>query len=39
VHQAIHAAGADLTNHLAQAPYGAEMIERFMIVGTLDADA
>ena len=34
-HQVIHRAGCDLTNALKQAPHGADMLERFPIVGEL----
>lgn len=34
-HQVVHVAGADLTNALAQAPHGPELLERFSIVGML----
>ncbi len=37
-HQAMHNAGADLTPFLAQAPHGAEMLAKFPVVGTLDAE-
>jgi predicted heme/steroid binding protein len=35
VHQVIHHAGCDLTNALKQAPHGADMLEKFPIVGEL----
>jgi len=35
VHQVIHKAGCDLTEALKQAPHGADMLERFRIVGEL----
>ncbi len=35
-HQVIHAAGTDLTRGLDQAPHGADLLERFPVVGTLD---
>jgi len=34
-HQATHTAGSDLTDELAQAPHGPEMLDRFPIVGIL----
>ncbi len=34
-HQAMHEAGADLTEALAQAPHGEDLLQRFPIVGTL----
>ncbi|MBI5305717.1 MAG: cytochrome B5 [Chloroflexi bacterium] len=34
-HQVIHTAGADLTAELAQAPHGAEMLEKFPVVAEL----
>jgi len=34
-HQALHTAGADLTSDLAQAPHGADLLEKFPIVGVL----
>ena len=37
-HQVIHKAGVDLTASLEQAPHGAELLERFPIVGTLQED-
>jgi len=35
VHQVTHYAGRDLTNALKQAPHGADMLEKFPIVGKL----
>ena len=35
-HQVMHHAGEDLTDSLDQAPHGAELLERFPIVGTLE---
>ena len=37
-HQVIHNAGVDLTASLEQAPHGAELLERFPIVGTLQEE-
>lgn len=37
-HQVLHAAGTDLTDALAQAPHGADLLERFPVVGTLVED-
>ena len=37
-HQVVHLAGNDLTNDLAQAPHGADLLERFPVVGTLVED-
>lgn len=37
-HQAVHMAGRDLTEDLAQAPHDADLLERFPVVGTLIAD-
>jgi len=34
-HQVIHAAGADLTSSLDQAPHGEDLLERFPIIGVL----
>ena len=34
-HQVFHNAGLDLTDRLEQAPHGAEILERFPVVGTL----
>jgi len=35
IHQVIHRAGYDLTEVLEQAPHGADMLDRFPIVGEL----
>ena len=35
VHQVFHAAGTDLTGELEQAPHGADLLDRFPIVGVL----
>lgn len=37
-HQVLHNAGLDLTNSLEQAPHGADMLERFPVVGMLRSD-
>jgi predicted heme/steroid binding protein len=37
-HQVLHAAGQDLTETLEQAPHGADLLERFPIVGILIED-
>jgi predicted heme/steroid binding protein len=37
-HQAFHAAGADLTASLHEAPHGAGVLAHLSIVGTLEAD-
>ena len=34
-HQAMHAAGSDLTRSIDQAPHGTDLLERFPVVGTL----
>ena len=34
-HQVLHNAGEDLTDDLEHAPHGADLLERFPIVGTL----
>ena len=38
-HQVLHRAGADLTEELKQASHGADLLERFPVVGTLGKDA
>jgi predicted heme/steroid binding protein len=35
IHQVSHYAGCDLTDALKQAPHGADMLEKFPIVGKL----
>ena len=35
VHHVAHYAGCDLTDTLKQAPHGADMLERFLVVGEL----
>lgn len=37
-HQVLHYAGQDLTDELEQAPHGAEMLERFPLVGKLRSE-
>ncbi|MGD1994738.1 MAG: cytochrome b5 domain-containing protein [Anaerolineae bacterium] len=34
-HQVRHAAGLDLTSELAAAPHGADLLERFPVIGIL----
>jgi predicted heme/steroid binding protein len=34
-HQVLHAAGDDLTDELAQAPHGADLLQKFPVVGVL----
>jgi predicted heme/steroid binding protein len=34
-HQVLHSAGADLTDDMAFAPHGDDMLERVALVGTL----
>jgi predicted heme/steroid binding protein len=34
-HQALHEAGMDLTDALADAPHGEDLLERAVLVGTL----
>jgi len=38
-HQALHQAGADLTQGLTKAPHGADLLERFPVMGTLGKDS
>ncbi len=35
IHQVTHYAGCDLTDALKQAPHGADMLEKFPVVGEL----
>jgi predicted heme/steroid binding protein len=35
-HQALHVAGRDLTDELADAPHGEDLLERAVLVGTLE---
>ena len=35
-HQVLHTAGVDLTASLDQAPHGADLLERFPVIGMLD---
>ena len=37
-HQVLHNAGEDLTDSLEEAPHGADLLERFPVVGMLRAD-
>jgi predicted heme/steroid binding protein len=37
-HQVLHMAGVDLTASLDQAPHGADLLERFPVIGMLDGD-
>ncbi|MBN1763432.1 MAG: cytochrome B5 [Methanomicrobia archaeon] len=37
-HQVIHHAGEDLTGSLDHAPHGAELLDRFPVVGTLEEE-
>ena len=37
-HQVFHAAGQDLTASLEQAPHGADLLEKFPVVGTFCKD-
>nr|KXH77621.1 MAG: cytochrome B5 [Candidatus Thorarchaeota archaeon SMTZ1-83] len=37
-HQVLHDAGCDLTDSLAEAPHGPEMLDRFPVVGILEDD-
>jgi len=37
-HQVVHHAGLDLTESLEEAPHGADLLERFPVVGTLQDD-
>ena len=37
-HQVLHTAGVDLTASLDQAPHGADLLERFSVVGMLEED-
>ncbi len=35
-HQVLHTAGVDLTASLDQAPHGADLVERFPVIGMLE---
>ncbi len=35
-HQVLHHAGVDLTDALALAPHGADLLERFPVIGVLE---
>jgi predicted heme/steroid binding protein len=37
-HQVLHTAGVDLTASLDQAPHGADLLERYPVIGMLDED-
>jgi predicted heme/steroid binding protein len=37
-HQVLHDAGQDLTEALSQAPHGAEILDRFLLVGELQGN-
>ena len=37
-HQVLHVAGVDLTAGLDQAPHGADLLERYPVIGTFDED-
>jgi predicted heme/steroid binding protein len=37
-HQVLHTAGVDLTAGLDQAPHGADLLERFPVIGMLEED-
>jgi predicted heme/steroid binding protein len=37
-HQVLYTAGADLTASLDQAPHGADLLERFPVIGLLTED-
>ena len=37
-HQVFHKAGEDLTDALKKAPHGADMLEKFPIMGVLEED-
>jgi len=37
-HQVMHRAGEDLTDSLEEAPHGADLLERFPVVGTLHVE-
>jgi predicted heme/steroid binding protein len=37
-HQVLHVAGVDLTASLAQAPHGADLLERVPMIGILEED-
>ena len=37
-HQVLRMAGVDLTAGLDQAPHGADLLERFPVIGMLDGD-
>lgn len=37
-HQVLHNAGVDLTDSFEEAPHGADLLEKFPVVGTLHVD-
>lgn len=37
-HQVLHTAGVDLTASLDQAPHGADLLERFSVIGVFNED-
>ena len=37
-HQVLHDAGLDLTGSLDEAPHGADLLEKYPVVGTLSDD-
>jgi predicted heme/steroid binding protein len=37
-HQVLHTAGLDFTASLEQAPHGADLLERFPVIGILEED-
>lgn len=37
-HQVLHHAGVDLTADLEQAPHGADLLEKFPVIGTLEIE-
>ncbi len=37
-HLALHDAGKDLTEELASAPHGADVLDRFPVIGTINED-
>jgi len=34
-HQVLHNAGVDLTDRIEEAPHGADVLEKFTVIGTL----
>lgn len=37
-HQGLHDAGKDLTEELASAPHGSDVLDRFSVIGTINED-